>query len=238
MKDNLEPAIAPISHRSPTRRRRWLVAATIILALLGSLSWWFVHITARHPYIGNTDPATGYHYEFTLAQGWQRKKEDHPDNDRIKFDLPSPNLFQTWLGKYFLHKPANASNFGDINNLMVETDNNTTNGFILRDGFPTLDLKPTNLFGMRILEEKHSFVSGQPTTWFVLTIDSAVLSPGGTNPGNANDNWYAIGFVVKIQDKPLWYTVAGVSDSAHRQQIGNEVRAIRDSFRIERVSQK
>jgi hypothetical protein len=216
-----------------------LLPALFLFVLLGGLSWWFTRITARRPHVGKTDPVSGYHYEFSLAQGWQEKKANHPNDGDVTFDPPKPLPIQTWLEKNLFHTPTTPTGFGEINDLAVYIDqSDTVHGMIIQDDFPTFDSKDKDILPMRVLEEKHFFISGQPATWFVLTVNTASLSPGGNNSGNSNDDWYAYAFVVKIKDKPLWYTVAGISDTAHRQQIGNEVRAIRDSFRIKKAGLK
>src|SRR5690349_6131824 len=106
-------AIESEPHSTPRPRpKRWLLPVLIVVALLGGMTAWFLHITTRRTIVGKTDPATGLHYTFTVAQGWSSTTFPQPTRlpnsnstlDWFVYDLPQPTPFQTWLYTNIFHK--------------------------------------------------------------------------------------------------------------------------------------
>jgi len=220
---------------------RLLYLTLLLIACLCAAGFWFAHINTRRLYVGKTDPTTGYRCAFTLGRGWTRI--DKPSSmaipgqslDYFFFDLPKPSPIQTWIDERLLHRTPDPMPYGlkpvlDIFSSRTERFAN----FELQDGYPAIKLPPPpQLYQITPLETSHLLISGQPATWFVTRLDFPWNPP---SPGASNGSrLYYYMLVIKVRDKPLWYAVGGMTDDAHHRQVEKEVRAIRESFRIERI---
>ncbi|HLK58235.1 MAG TPA: hypothetical protein VKU00_16840, partial [Chthonomonadaceae bacterium] len=216
------------------RHRRWLLSALLLLALLVGMVIWLTHPSTRRPFIGEIDPTTGYHFRFTVASGWPQAEDPisakkyliHSTGmgyvigplDSLSFTLPKPNPFQAWVDKQILHRIP----LPPASRVLYITSGNSYcfRLFQLQGDYPTF----TSTLHYPMHEERHLHISGQPATWFALTWNrpNRPTVPGA--PGASINRLYLYDLVVKVKDKDLWFSVSGVADEAHRQQIQNEVR--------------
>ncbi|HLK59545.1 MAG TPA: hypothetical protein VKU00_23485 [Chthonomonadaceae bacterium] len=251
--DTQESAVDSPSQQPP-RRRRWLLPTLLLIALLSGMTVWMVHINARRSFVGKTDPATGYRCVFTLAPGWQpgpRLQLAAPNNlvqerarDTFNFQPPKPAPLQVWLEKHLLHRlsPKAAANpLPQMNEINIVSSVGTSANemrITLQDGYPDPKIDRGVLpIAITTMEQKRMLVSGQRATWSAYKIDlSALLGPAWT--GNTPKVVYAYSFLIKVTDRPLWYIVSATADEEHRTLIANEIRQVRDSFRIEQAGGK
>ena len=74
--------------------------------------------------------------------------------------------------------------------------------------------------------------------WSVYRVDLPGSSIVAAASGSTLQAYYIYAYLVKVTDRPLWYWIIGTADEEHHAQVANEMRQIRDSFRIEKVSGK
>ncbi|HLK59546.1 MAG TPA: hypothetical protein VKU00_23490 [Chthonomonadaceae bacterium] len=239
---NLATETAAPRTAPPRRRKRWLLPSLLLVALIGGMTAWMVHITARRPFVGKTDPASGYRCVFTIGQGWQ---PDNPDTwpkekalDAFSFQPPKPAPFQEWLEQHLLHHTASATTPNPPPAVAVLSFVGTPPPGMdmeLQDSYPILTF-PKDALSIPIItqEQKRTLISGHRATWSVYKIDLSSLNQG--TPSISPQIYHAYAFLIKVTDRPLWYAVVGTSDEAHHTVVLNEMRQIRDSFRIEQAN--
>ena len=182
---------------------------------------------ARRTFIGPTDPATGYRYTFTVAQGWEKasvhREEDlgllvpRLDVEGFGFQVPKPGPVQAWLDAHLWH-PAPPP-FEMISDIRVGRPAYWSGSF-------RLDIVST------IKEQQHLRISDQPATWVVMRNEIPTNAFGN---GAKNIVIYSYSLEVEVQGQLSGFFIEGNADEAHKDQVRREVRAIGDSFRIEKV---
>jgi hypothetical protein len=239
-------ASQPVHLPSPRKSGLWPVL--LVLALLSVTAVWLTYLAMRRPYIGKTDPETGYRCTFTLAAywnptgivrpGWSLKRDD------FVFALPKPPPFQTWLEKNVLHRTPLPDSFPELKNeIHVTSGDQIRSGirspfrnFVLQDDYPTPKhpdfVDPP---GTIVMEENHLLVAGQPA---LLRVTCADIPPRSRISGvmrSGPSRFYTDTLVVKVKGKDLWFAIVGTAYDDHQEQIQNDVRAVGDSLHIEQV---
>ena len=85
------------------------------------------------------------------------------------------------------------------------------------------------------MEETHLLVSGQPALWRLTRADYQVSAIAAGRRGKTSNKFYTYTLVVKVKGRDAWFAAVGSGDEGHRFQIQDEVQAIGDSLRIEKV---
>src|SRR5690242_3365634 len=102
--DTIPPA------KTPPRRKRWLLPVALVLVGIIGLVFWISRIQARRLIIGETDPATGLKYGFTVGQGW-KNNPTYKYQPGFAFKVPDRGAFQVWMENNILPRKISRPGF-------------------------------------------------------------------------------------------------------------------------------
>lgn len=210
-------------------RRRAAIASCLLVVLGLPILWFWRQANARYPVVGTIDPATGYRAVYTVAQSWKKEPFDLLKQTKAidvwQFRLSPPGPLQTWLNTHLFHRHLiHSSNASPGTLIVAGADRNDSVGLGWKtdaQGYTHIDFASNG----HIQAQKHFLVSGHPATWTEISLQS-----------NGSRGYVCV-LVVKPRHQSIAYILFGMSDDTEQfPSFQREMRAMRDSFRLEQVA--
>jgi hypothetical protein len=213
-----------------SRRRHKLMFACFVLAIAvaGACLGSYAKSHSRFKVIGDADPITGYHIEYTVSSRYRMIEAPRLDwratGRSLSFSLKPPPKALTWIYAHILHRqsgPSNRSFYG--------WRQDTINHYYFKSAVPpgiTVDPQgyprlPNGRKSMVINREEHTLIAGCPATWYVSKL-----------PGTIAPNMCFYILLVKHRDQPAIFAFSTIDDVKQPIGVASEMLKIRDSIRI------
>ena len=218
-------------------RRRNLLIACGALAVVAA-AWMGAYIGAsrsRYKVIGKVDPITGYTIEYTVSARYRKTVDKdtmaqaRQELEAWAFDPAPPTPSSKWMNTHILGRsqPASDSRASGHSIRQATIRGLSPRGTMVDDeGYVELTAIPE--IGTTVFKQ-HLLVSGCPATWCGIDV------PVGTYKGSKMIQHF-FSLFVRPKDHPIIYGFVGMAGiNADAADVQNEMKAIRDSIRIQKT---